>query len=488
VSTRPPSRPGTGLQRPRRGRPTSGGAAGSRRRGGPTLARLIAVRVLERVERVRAFADLALHHALASSELSGADRALATEIVYGTLRWRGRIDFLLGHVLDRKLHELEPMVASVLRAGAYQILFTDRIPASAAVDEAVRCARALGAERATGLVNAVLRRLDREHAGIPVPALDDDPIEHLVHALSLPRWIAQLWLDRFGPEQAAALARASNEPGPRTIRANRLRHSRDELLESLRADFPDAESAAVAPDAIALGRGVSPGRDPAFLAGDYTVQDEASQLVVELLDPQPGETVLDTCAAPGTKSTAIAERIGATGHVLACDRHAGRLRLVDRDARRLGLEIISTQKRDASSPLGDLVPEGSAGFDRVLVDAPCSGLGALRRNPDARWRVRESDVVSLAQVQRAILGQAARVVRPGGTLVYSTCTIATQENDDVIEPFLAEHGDYRRVPREALPAGLAPVLRDDGTLECLPHIHGSDGFFAVRLERVAQKE
>ena len=442
--------------------------------------------MLERVERVRAFADLALHHALASTELSGADRALATDIVYGTLRWRGRIDFVLGHMLDRELPKLEPMVASILRAGAYQILFSDRIPASAAVDEAVRCARALGAERATGLVNAVLRRVSSDHAEIPFPPLETEPLEHLIHALSLPPWIAQRWLDRFGPADAAALARTSNAPPPRTIRANRTRRSADALLEQLLPEFPEATRAAIAPDALILGRGASPGRDPAFLAGDYTVQDEASQLVVELLDPQPGERVLDTCAAPGTKTTAIAERIGPDGLVTACDRHGGRLRLVARDARRLGLDGIELHERDASQSLQDLLPEegpGHDGFDRVLVDVPCSGLGSLRRNPDARWRIRESDVASLAKEQRSILDHASRTVRPGGTLVYSTCTLLHDENEEQIESFLADHREFRRVPREDLPDTLEPVLREDGSVECLPHIHGSDGFFAARLVR-----
>lgn len=492
VSSQPPNKtPGAGSgrkagrgQRPRRGRPEPRGAAGQYRRGGPTLARLISVRVLERVERVRAFADLALHHALAHTELSGVDRALSTDIVYGTLRWRGRIDYTLGHVLDSDLQKLEPMVTSVLRAGAYQILFSDRIPASAAVDESVRCARALGAERATGLVNAVLRRLARDHVGIPVPSLDKDPHGHLVHALSLPPWIAESWLERFEPREAAALARASNEPPPRTIRANPLRVARDELLTRLRkGDFPEAEACEVASFGITLGRGVNPGRDPAFLNGDYTMQDESSQLVVELLDPQPGDRVLDTCSAPGTKSTAIAERIGSEGHVTACDRHNGRLRLVARDARRLGLKRITIQERDATDGLNDLIATGTPGFDRVLVDAPCSGLGSLRRNPDARWRIRETDVATLAELQRKILDQAARVVVPGGTLVYSTCTLMPAENELQTEEFLAQHPEFQRVPKSELPAHLAPVLREDGSLECLPHVHGSDGFFATRFVR-----
>jgi 16S rRNA (cytosine967-C5)-methyltransferase len=445
------------------------------------------VRVLERVERVRAFADLSLHHALATTELSGTDRALATEIVYGTLRWRGRIDFMLSHVLDRDLKKLEPLVGSILRAGAYQILFADRIPESAAVDESVRCARSMGAERATGLINAVLRRLAREHQEIVVPTLESQPLEHLIHGLSLPPWIAQRWLDRFGVEDAAALARVSNAPPPRTVRANRLRNTTDELLAKLLPNFPEACRANIAPDGIILGPGANPGRDPGFLAGDYTIQDEASQLVVELLDPQPGERVLDTCAAPGTKATAIAERTGDSGSVMACDRHAGRLRLAARDARRLLLPNLETRARDATQPLEDLILAGGDGFDRVLVDAPCSGLGSLRRNPDARWRIQESAVGALAKQQRALLDQAARVVRPGGTLVYSTCTILAEENEDIVESLLQEHPEFTRTPRETLPSALEPALREDGTLECLPHVHGSDGFYAVRLDRTAQE-
>ncbi|MEZ4216081.1 MAG: 16S rRNA (cytosine(967)-C(5))-methyltransferase RsmB [Myxococcota bacterium] len=477
-----------GRARPRRGRPEPRVAAGHHRRGGPTLARQIAVRVLERVERVRAFADLALHHALASTELSGADRALATEIVYGTLRWRGRIDFVLGHVLDRDLEKLEPMVASILRAGAYQLLFADRIPASAAVDESVRCARALGAGRASGLVNAVLRRLARDHVGIPVPALDKDPHGHLVHALSVPPWIAERWLERFPPDEAAALARASNEPAPRTVRANRARTTRDALLARLRERYDEARPCAIARDGIALGRGAAPSRHPAFLAGEFSMQDEASQLVVELLDPQPGELVLDVCAAPGTKALAIAERVGDAGRVVACDRHAGRLRLVARDARRLGLAHVETLVRDGAESLEDLVPEGRAGFDRVLVDAPCSGLGSLRRNPDARWRIRPADVEALADLQRRILDRAAAVVRPGGVLVYSTCTLLPEENERQADAFAQRHPELRRCARRELPAHLTPALRDDGALECLPHVHGTDGFYAARFARADDRE
>jgi 16S rRNA (cytosine967-C5)-methyltransferase len=465
--------------------------SGSRRNGsGPTLARLIAVRVLERVERVRAYADIALHHALSQTNLASVDRALATEIVYGTLRWRGCIDYLLRGALDQDLSKLEPLVTTTLRIGAYQIYFCDRIPDNAAVDEAVRCARAVGAERATGLVNAVLRRLARERDTHSFPKLEDDALEHLMHALSLPRWLAERWIGEFGVERAVSLARACNVRPPLTVRCNRQRIGREALLAELLPAFPHAAACELSPDGIVLGRKGDPGRDAHFLAGQYTVQDEASQLVVELLDPQPADQILDVCAAPGTKTSGIAERLGEAGGVLALDRHSNRLNLVGRNARRLGLKGINTLVRDATRPLDDLptAPGESPAsdrepFDRVLVDAPCSGIGALRRNPDARWRVRAHDPAKLANVQRSILTNAAQVVRPGGTLVYSTCTLMREENDEVIDDFLAQHDDYTLAPPSELPASLAKVLDKRGLLRCYPDLHDTDGFFAARLVR-----
>ncbi len=474
-----------------RGRPVARKSEGPGARTAPTLSRLIATRVLERVERTHAYADLALHGALASSALTAADRALTTELVYGTLRWRGRIDFYLSQIVNQKLESLEPLVASILRLGAYQLLFSDRIPARAAVDQAVRCARATGSERASGLVNAVLRRLSREWQEIALPRLEDDPLAHLVHTLSLPTWVAKRFLDLYGAQEAAALAAALNQTPPLTVRCNRLRITREALLERLRPSFPDAAPRPLAPDAINLGHSGDPGRDSAFLEGLYTVQDEASQLIVELLDPQPGERILDTCAAPGTKTTAIAERLGDEGGVLALDRNARRLGLVARAARRLSLTGIHTHQRDATRSLEDLpIPAGwdatsPLSFDRILVDVPCSGLGALRRNPDARWRLREQDCRQLAAVQSDILARASAVLRPGGCLVYSTCTLLPEENEEVVSRFLQDHPDFRLVPPSELPDRLAPVLDEDGTLRTTPHQHDCDGFYAARLERRA---
>jgi 16S rRNA (cytosine967-C5)-methyltransferase len=439
------------------------------------------LRVLERVERSGAYADLALHSALTRSDLAASDRALTTDLVCGTLRWRGRLDFLLAHVLERDPAKLEPRVAQLLQLGAYQLTIADRIHPAAAVDQTVRTARAAGLERAAGLVNAVLRRLAREHSEIALPSLESDPLGHLTHALSLPAWLAERWLESWGAEAAAALARASNEVPPLTVRVNPLRAEREPLLAALREHFPEARACRFAPEGIVLGRGGNPGREPAFLEGRFTVQDEASQLVAVLLGARAGERILDLCAAPGTKTTAIAERLGEAGEVVAADRNPRRLALVGRDARRLGLANVTTREIDGTGPLASLA--GPRPFDRVLVDAPCSGLGTLRRNPDARWRVRRSDLPRLAEIQHALLCNAASVLRPGGTLVYSTCTLTKEENEAVVDAFLGEAKDFRRKPPAALPEGLLPLVAEDGFLRSLPHVHGTDGFFAAALER-----
>ena len=483
-------------RRRHRGRPQAGNESTSTRRPQPTQARLLAVRVLDRVQRARAYADLSLHHQLAHTNLSLPDRALTTELVYGTLRWRGRIDYLLDQFLDPPIDQLEPVVASSLRIGAYQLLFSDRIPDSAAVDEAVRCTRALGSERATGLVNAVLRRLARQHREMPLPALDEQPLQHLMYALSLPEWIAARWLADYGAEDAAALAIASNAPPPLTVRANVTKNDRDTLMDHVRERFPDVTPCRYARDGLRLGPKGDPGRDPGFLAGAFTVQDEAAQLVVALLDPRPGDLVLDTCAAPGTKTTAIAERLAGRGGVLALDRHPRRLRLVARATRRLELAGVHILERDATRPLGDLPtrwmhtleglresPSERVLFDRALVDAPCSGLGTLRRNPDARWRVTAAAPSELARTQVSLLKQAASVLRPGGSLVYSTCTLTHEENEEVVQAFLRDTPSFRSTSRDALPEEVSGVIGTDGFLRCLPHVHNADGFFAARFTR-----
>ncbi len=428
---------------------------------------MLALRVLSRVEQVRAYADLSLHAALARSQLAPADRALATELVYGTLRWRGRLDFLLCGVSDRTIDDLDPLVRATLRVGAYQLVFSDRIPASAAVDESVRCVRAAGAPRASGFVNAVLRRLATEHDAMAFPALASDPVGHLVHALSIPAWLAERWVAEYGGAEAAALAEGLNRVPPRTVRANRLRGSRDALLAELRERHPTAAASRLAPDGIVLGDRGDPGLDSAFREGRFTVQDEASQLVVALLDPQEGERVLDACAAPGAKASAMAERVGSAGRVIALDRHERRLGLLLRDA--ASPRPRQRGRRDARRH------PAAAGAARGRRLRPHPGgrplLRSRRPAPQPRRPLAHPARGSAAAGRAAACDPGATSPAPprsGGALVYSTCTLLREENDAVVEDFLRAHPGFRLVPGAELPGGGAARGRRCGLRPALP--------------------
>ncbi len=441
--------------------------------GAVSRARDEALRILVRVEQDRAFADIALEHALEAAKLDPRDAGLCTEIVYGTLRWRRHLDWRLRPHLRRPLAKLDPWVRSLLRLTAYQIFFLDRVPRWAAVDEAVSLARLKA--RAPGpaeFVNAVLRALTRAGEPPPLPAL---PVEALATRLSFPDWMTARWLARYGESGAEALMAALNERPPVTVRANSLRVSREELARRLRdEELAETRPTALAPDGLVVLRGAVP-QWSAFTEGWCTMQDEASMLIAHLLDPQPAELVADVCAAPGTKATHLAELMRNRGKILAADPHAGRLKLLDKAAARLGVTVIETH----AGPAASLVPRWNARCDRVLVDAPCSNLGVLRRNPDVKWRRTENDLEHLPNRQRAILAAATSLVKPGGRLVYATCSLEPEENEHVVGPFLDQHAEWRVDSPTDFPVG--PDA--DGFIRCLPHVHGTDGFTAIRLER-----
>jgi 16S rRNA (cytosine967-C5)-methyltransferase len=443
-------------------------------KAGPvSQARYEAVHVLVRVERDRAFADLALEAALERARLDPRDAALCTEIVYGTLRWRRHLDWRLGPHLKRPLAKLDPWVRAVLRLTAYQLLFLDRVPRWAAVDEAVSVARLKS--RSAGpaeFVNAVLRAFTRAPGPPRRPA---DPVEAAGIRWSFPDWMAARWIARYGAEDAERLMAALNERPPVTIRANTLRVSREDLARRLRdEELAETEPTALAPEGLTVRRGpVS--RWAAFASGWCTIQDEASMLIARLLDPRPGELVADTCAAPGTKTTHLAQLMGNRGRIVAMDPHAGRLALLAQAAARLGVSIVETHAGGVAAVSG----RWKGRCDRVLVDAPCSNLGVLRRNPEVKWKREAHEMARLAEKQRGILAAAAALVKPGGHLVYATCSLEPEENDDVVRAFLGEHRDWL----VDAPATF-PVPPDaDGVIRCLPHVHGTDGFTAVRLAR-----
>ncbi len=430
------------------------------------------------MDEERAFAELALHAELRDSGLARRDRALATELAYGTLRLRGRLDAAIAQALDKPGRKLDTRLHNLLRLGAYQILFLRGDSHHAAVDETVKLAHAAGLGRAAGFVNAVLRALARRSAsgGLRFPDPEDDPLAYLVEWTSIPEWLAARWLEEFGPDEAIALAEASSGAPPRTVRV-RAEVDREAVAKRLRG-----RPTRYAPHGV-TDLAIDPVRDPGFAAGEMTVQDEGSQLVPLLLGAEPGDTVVDCCAAPGSKSLQLAEIVGAHGEVIALDRRAARLSLIRSGAARMGLANVRVLERDVRQGFG---LQGQLWFRRILVDAPCSGLGTLRRNPDQRWRLRPTDIARNASTALAILSSAARYVADGeGVLVYSVCTMTPEETTGVLARFLEDHSDFRvDDPRPWLPETAAKELvTGDGALATLPHRHGCDGFWAVRLVR-----
>lgn len=446
-------------------------------RAGPvSQARYEALHILVRVERDRAFADIALEHALERAHLDPRDAALCTEIVFGTLRWRRHLDWRLTPHLNRPLAKLDPWVRALLRLTAYQLIFLDRVPRWAAVDEAVSVARLKS--RVPGpaeFVNAVLRSFTRA-PGPPRPPAH--PVEAAGVRWSFPDWIAARWIARYGMEEAERLMAALNERPPMTIRANTLRISREDLAARLRdEELAETDPTPLAPEGLTVRRGAV-GRWAAFAAGWCAIQDEASMLIARLLDPSPGELIADTCAAPGTKATHLAQLMGNRGRIVAMDPNAARLRLLTQAAARLGVDIIEAHAGGVAAVAG----RWKGRCDRVLVDAPCSNLGVLRRNPDVKWNRDESDLGRLAEKQRGILAAAAALARPGGRLVYATCSLEPEENDQIVRAFLDGHPDWKVDPPLDFPVAPDP----DGFIRCLPHVHGTDGFTAVRLARATR--
>jgi len=350
--------------------------------------RRMAWEILARVEEGM-FSDVALDAGLsAASQLEDRDRALLTELVYGVLRYCGRIDFALSHCCSQPLYKVEPAVLRLLRLGCYQILLLDRIPVRAAVHETVELAKHLGLSRATGFINGILRGVDRSRESIPWPDPQKTPLAYLQHVLSLPKWLAKSWLKEFGPDEALALGEAMLQVAPFTVRVNTLQQDREEFLAILTAAGYRAEATSYAPEGVCIQGGGSR-RLPGDEGGAYQLQDQASMLIAHLLAPQPGERLLDACAAPGGKTTHLAALADNRAEIVALDIAAPRLALVEQGARRLGAQGIICQAWDLTSAPDFLDKES---FDAILVDAPCSGLGTLRRNPESRWRREPEDL------------------------------------------------------------------------------------------------
>ncbi len=442
--------------------------------------RKLALQVLCRIERSGVFADQLITAVAARQALAPQARAFLRELTYGVLRWRNRIDWLLERCSDRSLESLDYSVRNLLRLGAYQLYFMDRIPPYAAVSETVRLAKQIGHPGVVAYVNAVLRSLERQRGTVALPEAQDDLAGYLVITQSHPRWLVDCWLKRHGPERTIAMCQANNRPPALVLRVNRLRTTPERLLASLTAEGCEAKPCRFTPDGVVVTAHPGLQQLRCYREGWFMVQDEAAMLCGYLISAQPGERVLDACAAPGGKATHVAELMGDSGEVLCLDHSWQRLKFVEENAQRLGLRSLHCLVGDAERSEFDGL------FDRIIVDAPCSGLGVLRRHPDGKWRKGLDLIAAMARQQRAILMHLSRFVRPGGVLVYLTCSTEAEENQHIVQAFIAQHPDFELESAETyLPAEARVFVQEGGWFQTWPGLEGLDGFFGARLRHIA---
>ncbi|MBD1874522.1 16S rRNA (cytosine(967)-C(5))-methyltransferase [Nodosilinea sp. FACHB-131] len=448
------------------------------RTAAPSGARQLALNVLLQVQ-AGAYADVALHRTLSQTKLSESDRAFATELVYGTVRRQRTLDALIDQLGTRPADKQPPVLRLVLHLGLYQLRYLTAVPDSAAVNTSVDLAKANGLDKLSGVVNGLLRQYIRQSEQDTDPLrLPDQPAIALGIRHSYPDWLIELWLDQLGAAETDRLCQWFNQVPAIDLRVNRQQTT----VEAVKTAFAAADIAIEPIPGVPWGLRLVNHQGaltnlPGYEAGWWSVQDASAQLVGLLLDPQPGETVLDVCAAPGGKATQMAEIVGEGGQVWACDRAPSRLKKITANANRLGLTNLHTHAGDSTD-----LTQFHHQADRVLVDAPCSGLGTLHRHADARWRQTPDSITTLAELQSALLSEAARCIKPGGTLVYATCTLHPAENEAVIEAFCRAHPTWQvQPPAPGFGDGLevAPA----GWVRVWPHRQSMDGFFMVRLQQ-----
>jgi len=437
-----------------------------------------ALQALFRVEK-GSYTNLALKQVFRSTSLELRERSLAAEITYGVVRRLNTLDWMLGQVLHCPLPSLTPWIRGILRSGAYQLFYLDRVPAAAAVDQCVNLARVYGHQGTAGLVNGVLRNLIRKADKLRWPDQERDPVNYFSLTTSHPAWLLRRWSKNFGWKETRRIAEANNQPAAITLRVNPLKTSKEALKDELLSLGVEVEDGLV-PEAISLPAGGAPSELQPFREGRFSIQGEASMLAVKLLDPRPGEKILDLCSAPGGKSTHSAELMRDQGEVWACDLRAQRLQLVKNSFRRLGLSCLHPTLWD-----GRLAAVKIAGFmDRVLLDAPCTGLGVIRRKPDLKWRRKEADILNLSRLQQELVASAATAVKPGGILVYSVCSFEPEETEEVISRFLKSNSGFTPEPVEKILSrtGVKVTGANYGGY-LFPHRHRLDGFYLCRMKK-----
>lgn len=444
------------------------------------LPREVALKIIYEINEKGAYSNISVNKYLEGYTLKDVDRGFITELVYGTVKWRLALDFIIEQFSSVKLKKISPWVLNILRLGVFQLLYMDKVPESAACNESVNLSKKYGHSAASRYVNAVLRNIARNRQNITYPDREKEYIRFLSVKHSHPEWMVKAWVERFGKEFAESLLAANNAIPEFTVRTNTLKATREQLLESFLAEGIEAGPGKHVAEAVVIKNPAAITRLDSFKKGYFQVQDESSMLVGKVLDPKPGELVMDVCGAPGGKSTHIAQLMGDKGTVIARDVHEHKIKMIHDAAKRLGIESIKTEIFDASV-LDEVYVQKA---DRVLVDAPCTGLGIIRRKPDIKWAREIGDKKEITALQAKILEASSKYVKPGGTLVYSTCTIEREENEGIVESFLGKNDDFCPVDISSLlPEGLKKPSAAGGTLQLFPSVDGIDGFFMAKMRK-----
>lgn len=437
--------------------------------------------VLTQVEQEGAYSNLLLNSALQKSSLAKSDAGLATELIYGTISRLNTLDYFLDKFVNKGVQKLQPWVRALLRISLYQVVYLDRIPDHAVVSEAVNLAKRRGHQGISGMVNGVLRNILRQKESLAIPE-NMPPAQRISLQHSHPLWLVERWISQYGIETAEAICAANNEPPAVSVRVNTTMISRDDMLKLMSSQNFEAAPSPLSPYGIVVRGAGNMALTDWYRDGMISIQDESSMLVAEAVKPEPGMRVLDCCAAPGGKSAHMGELMKDEGSIVANDIHAHKGKLISDQAGRLGLDSISIVTGDALDLVDRFEP---ASFDRILLDAPCSGLGVIRRKPDLKWGKSQEDIHEIAALQLRLLESVSTLLRPGGLLVYSTCTIEPLENEGVVSAFLDSHsgfgiaedglGDLSRLEGKSLQRG--------GGIQILPQHYHSDGFYIARLGR-----
>lgn len=436
--------------------------------------REVALDILLQVSKGGAYSNILIHSSIEKNQLNSKDIGLLTEIVYGTIQREDTLTYYLDAFVKNK-KKLEPWVFTLLQMSVYQMEFLDKIPSHAVVNEAVEIAKRRGHKGISSLVNGVLRSIIRQ--GVPKTSDIKDEVERLAIETSHPVWLVKEWTSQFGIDETRRICEINLVPPTLSARVNTIKTSVEEMLEV----HQGTEVGYLSEDAI-LFSGGNIAKTKAFREGRISIQDESSMLVARALGIEEGDYVLDCCAAPGGKSSHIAEILNGTGRVFSFDLHKHKVKLINEQANRLGIENIETNVADARR-LGEIFTDEA--FEKVLIDAPCSGFGVLRRKPDIKKGKSLEDIEKLTVIQREIINKVAPLVKKGGTLVYSTCTIETKENIDIVNEFLSKHPEFvwDSGLKERLPEKTHQYMKDS-SLQILPHYFGTDGFFIAVLKRI----